>query len=74
MAQFSPMDLIRPLKGIMVSHGRLGLSHAAFLGAATPFCWQQANQVSALIWVSVLSSEEPPGTQLLSHHPIHLQL
>lgn len=43
-------------------------------GGSTPFCWGKANQVSALIWVSVLSFGDPPGIQLLSHHPIHLLL
>lgn len=43
-------------------------------GGSTPFSWQESNQVSALIWVSLLSSAEPWGIQLLSHYAIHLRL
>lgn len=49
-------------------------SAGTMAGGSTPFSWQESNQVSALIWVSLLSSAEPWGIQLLSHYAIHLRL
>lgn len=56
-----------------ISTGGMGCGDGGGVAGQHPPCWQKANQVSALIWVSVLSSGEPQGIQLLSYHPIHVQ-